>query len=324
MQLSRRYKILTIILSSIIALALLWLLVYLFAYRAPRDFPDTGIVTISTGDGLIDVSHKLKDNHLIRSTILFRIYYLLLKHTTHISVGEYYFDHAQNNFQIAKQVAAGQYNINQLKTTIPEGSTIFDISLILKRRYPLFDTVHFLTLSQGREGYLFPDTYLFGADVRPETVIATMSDNFMKKINDPDVSKALVAFGKTQGDVMKMASILEGEARQTETRRMIAGILWKRISLGIPLQVDAAFRYVNGKTTAQLTTADLKIDSPYNTYLYKGFPPTPISNPGLDSIMAAVTPIQSDYLYFLTGDDGTMHYAKTLDEHVRNKNLYLK
>ncbi len=90
------------------------------------------------------------------------------------------------------------------------------------------------------------------------------------------------------------------------------------------LQVDTAFIYVNGKTTEDLTLADLAIKSPYNTYVNRGLTPTPISNPGLDSIMAAITPIKTPYLYFLTDADGVMHYAATLKEHAANKQKYLK
>ena len=91
----------------------------------------------------------------------------------------------------------------------------------------------------------------------------------------------------------------------------------------MPLQVDASFRYINGKTSAELTHDDLAIDSPYNTYKYAGLPPTPITNPGLDSIDAAINPIETDYFYFLTGHDGVMYYAETFDEHKLNKEKYL-
>ena len=92
----------------------------------------------------------------------------------------------------------------------------------------------------------------------------------------------------------------------------------------MPLQVDATLRYINGKTSAELTKDDLKMKSPYNTYLYTGLPPAPISNPGLESLLAAVIPIDTPYLYFLTGDDGEMYYGKTLAEHVENKSKHIK
>jgi len=120
-----------------------------------------------------------------------------------------------------------------------------------------------------------------------------------------------------------MASILEGEALTTSDRKLVAGVLWRRLEIGMPLQVDATFSYVNGKTTFELTLDDLKIDSPYNTYKYKGLPPTPINNPGLNSINAALYPTKTKYLYFLSGNDGKMHYARTFEEHKRNRQLYL-
>ena len=140
------------------------------------------------------------------------------------------------------------------------------------------------------------------------------------KILEEDIKK----FGKSESDVIKMASILENEARLYESRQIVAGILWKRISLKIALQVDAAFKYINGKTTEDLTLDDLKINSPYNTYNRLGLPPTPISNPGLLAIKAAVNPIKTQYLYFLSDKSGNMHYAITLEEHAENKWKYLK
>lgn len=121
-----------------------------------------------------------------------------------------------------------------------------------------------------------------------------------------------------------MASLLEEEARTTETRKMVSGILWKRLSAGMPLQVDAVFPYIIGKNTFEITLKDLEFDSPYNTYKYKGLPPGPISNPGKDSILAAIYPTKSDYWFYLSDKNGLMHYAITFDEHKINKAKYLK
>ncbi len=96
------------------------------------------------------------------------------------------------------------------------------------------------------------------------------------------------------------------------------------MKLGMPLQVDSTFMYANGKNTYELTLADLQVDSPYNTYRFKGLPPTPIGNPGIEAITDAITPIETKYLYFLSSPDGTIHYAVTFDEHKKNKELYLK
>ena len=105
---------------------------------------------------------------------------------------------------------------------------------------------------------------------------------------------------------------------------MVAGILWHRIALGMPLQVDAVFGYIFDKQTFSPSLADLKVDSPYNTYTHRGLPPGPISNPGLESLLAAATPTKTSYLYYLTGSDGAMHYAKTLAQHKANRVKYLQ
>lgn len=128
----------------------------------------------------------------------------------------------------------------------------------------------------------------------------------------------------TKSDNIIMASIIEGEARTDAERPLVAGILWKRLAKGMPLQVDATFAYTLGKSSDELTIADLRKDSPYNTYTRKGLPPTPIDNPGLPSIKAVLEPQVSDYWYYLHDAHGTIHYARTYEEHLQNKKLYLK
>jgi UPF0755 protein len=149
-----------------------------------------------------------------------------------------------------------------------------------------------------------------------------MNDNFKLKIKSLD--NEIKNFNKPLSDIIKMASIIEEEGKTKESREIISGILWKRISLKMPLQVDSSFKYINGKVTSNLTTEDLKIDSPYNSYIKLGLPPTPISNPGLMAIKATISPKNSPYLYFLTGKDGNMYYSISFDEHVINKQKYLK
>ena len=297
---------------------------YFFEYRAPTNFPPTAMISVTQGKGLNAIARELQDKHVVHSQFWLVNFVIFLKHERQIVSGDYYFNRPMNVYQVAKRLTSGDFQVEQIKTTIPEGVTVFDISDIMLKNYPNFDSSKFILLAKNKEGYLFPDTYKFGSNVQPEKVLQVMTDNFNKKIASSTVQHAITSFGKPLNEVLTMASILEGEARLTRTRQIVAGILWNRIKLGIPLQVDAAFRYVNGKTTTVLTKDDLRIDSPYNTYIHTGLTPTPISNPGLDSIMTAVTPIQTDYIYFLTDKDGNMHYAKTLDEHAINVNKYLK
>jgi len=172
-----------------------------------------------------------------------------------------------------------------------------------------------------KEGYLFPDTYIFPAGATEEDVIKEMEENFAKRILP--LQTQIRDFKRPLKDVLIMASLVEGEVRTTETRRQVSGILWKRLQLGMPLQVDAVFPYIIGKNTFEVTTDDLKIDSPYNTYLYVGLPPGPINNPGLDAITAAITPTPSNFLYYLTDLAGQIHYAATHAEHLINRAKYL-
>jgi len=120
-----------------------------------------------------------------------------------------------------------------------------------------------------------------------------------------------------------MASLVEKEARTLENKKLVAGVLWNRIKLHMPLQVDAVFGYINDRDTYAPSFADLTVDSLYNTYTHQGLPPGPIDNPGLDSIEAALYPATSTYLYYLTDKNGVMHYAKTFEEHKKNKEKYL-
>ena len=137
-------------------------------------------------------------------------------------------------------------------------------------------------------------------------------------------TKNLMALSsKDKSDIVAMASILEKEVKSSEDRRIVSGILWKRIKIGMALQVDATLDYERNKTSAELTAEDLKEDSPYNTYTRTGLPPSPINNPGLDAIKAALEPKASLYLYFLTDSDNNVHYAKDFEEHKRNKEKYL-
>ena len=183
------------------------------------------------------------------------------------------------------------------------------------------DRKAFLAAAQGKEGYLFPDTYFFMPGDSTQIILSIFNNGF--HVHVLKVQKQIDAFKKPLPDVLTMASLLEKEASDTQSRRIIAGILWRRISIGMPLQVDAVFPYIIGKNSFELTRDDLKINNPYNTYTHKGLPPGPIANPGLDSITAAVTPIPSNYLYYLSDLQGNFHFAATYEQFLIYKHKYL-
>ncbi len=308
-----------------IIIAVFFVLFYAFFLNAPKNFPVGSIYDLKYGETLSGVSEKFKDIGVIQSEFWFKSFiYLFSLGDEKVIAGDYLLYKKQNVLTLAWRVSRGKLDIVPVRITIPEGVNSYEIADIITNNFPSFDKKVFLSIieKQKLEGYLFPDTYFFVPDIKEEDIVKIMTDNFNAKINDLrlDIEK----FGKSLSDVIKMASIVEEEARTLESREIVAGILWKRISIGMALQVDSSFKYINGKTTATLTIEDLKIDSPYNSYTKRGLPPTPISNPGLEAIKATIYPIKTGYFYFLTGNDGNMYYATTFDEHVENKFKYLK
>jgi UPF0755 protein len=290
--------------------------------NAPETFPISKVVTITPGDSVVQITRALKEQGVVRSPRLLNHLIILLGGEHRVVSGEYMFDTPLNVLEVARRITDGQFGFIPKRITVPEGLSNKEVAQIFDSHLAYFDTQEFLALAKDKEGRLFPDTYYFMSNSKAEDVIARMESTFNKRI--ASIQADISHFDRSIDDVIIMASILEEEARLTETRRVVAGILWRRIDKGMPLQVDGTFKYINGKGSEDLTLDDLKIDSPYNTYVYKGLPPNAVSNPGLDALKSAVTPIKTQYLYFLTDDDGVMHYAITLEEHVKNKNMYLR
>lgn len=280
------------------------------------------IVRIPLGATVRESARILESSGIISSPIVFKNFVILLNGESGLHAGDYYFKNPESSFFAALRFTRGEGKLDPVKITIPEGFTSREIAKVLEEKLTAFDTESFLQKAQERQGYLFPETYYFSPTALPEDIIGVMETTFSQKIAPfmADIEKS----GRSLKDVIIMASILEREARKFETKQMIAGILWRRLSIGMPLQVDAAFDMVNGTTTFGLTLEDLRTDHPYNTYTNRGLPPGPIANPGMESIQAAVSPTVSSYLYYLTDRKGIMRYARTHDEHVQNKAIYLR
>lgn len=310
--------------KTILYFSLPFLLVLLlwFATRAPGDSPEGKTIKIAKGDTVSEVSETLGEARLIGMETLFKLLVRLRSPRAGVIAGDYFFSGRENLWQVVRRLVHGDFGLQYKKVTIPEGATAYEVGLLIARAVPAFDRKTFNKLAEADEGYLFPDTYFFSPAVTPAEAYATLRGNFETKTRG--LAPLLVRSGHTLGEIVTMASLLEEEAKDFEQRRMISGILWRRIEEKMPLQVDAVFPYIIGKNTFQLTRADLATDSPYNTYKYAGLPPGPISNPGLEAIEAALEPIESDYLFYLSDLDGEMHYAVNFDEHVANKRKYLR
>lgn len=288
----------------------------------PDDFPTQKLIVIPSGATLHEIAILLKGERVIRSETAFAA---LVKYTgaeSRLMAGDYLFPSALPLSAVVQRLVGGEHGIERLRVTIPEGTSATGMGRILKGTLPQLNEVQFVALAKPNEGYLFPDTYFFFSNATSGPIVDILKGNFLKKT---DVLRTeAMASKKNWSDVIIMASIIEEETITPKDRRIVSGILWKRLAKGMHLGVDSPFAYDIGKNSATLTTPDLQIDSPYNTYRYGGLPPTPISNPGLDAIDAALHPETSPYYFFLSGKDGVIHYAKTFEEHKLNKEHYLR
>lgn len=287
---------------------------YAIGFGPPAGYPGETLVRVPDGATVSDVGEMLREKGAIRIPFLFSLAVRAGRGT--IVAGTYALDRKENVFSLAYRFSHGETRIPVAKVTIPEGYTAREAAAILAKNLPGFDADAFLALAKPDEGYLFPDTYFFSAGTPPSAVVDAMRSNFEKRTQP--LEKDIQAFGKPESDVIIIASMLEKEARQPETRRIVAGILWRRLAIGMPLQVDATFGYIFGTSTYSPSAVDMKVDSPYNTYKYKGLPPGPIGNPGAEAIEDAVTPVQTPYLYYVTDKEGNIYYAKTYAEQLAN------
>ncbi len=293
-----------------------------FLLLPPFSFPKGNTISVKTGASLASVSLLLKNENIIRSQNLFEFCAKIVGGTKPILAGQYLFKEPISSCAVAFRIARGISGISAVRITIPEGMSNKDIALLLAPKLSKFDSAFFIESVRSKEGYLFPDTYFFTSGVVAQGVEMIMNDNFNKKIEP--WAGSIEASGHTLRDIIIMASILEKEATTEEDKALVSGVLWKRISKGMPLQVDATFMYLLGKKSSELTLEDLKLKSAYNTYRNRGLPAGPIGNPGIVAIRAAIHPVASPYLYYLSDNNGVIHYAKTFEEHKANKEKYLR
>lgn len=308
---------------SLCIVLVVFLFMQLIFWRSPRPFPAHALVSIERGESLSQISEKFASSGVVRSSFWLKNFVILLGGEKSIIAGDYYFPEPIGVWGVAKTIHKGRFGLISLRTTIPEGLSSYEIGDLLEKELPAFNRDEFVEdVDNGKfEGYLFPDTYFFMPNSKADDVILMMRENFARNIKEYEGD--IVKFEKPLDEVMTMASILEGEGNSLESKRIIADILWRRIRKGMPMQVDAPFKYYNGKNSYTLSKDDLQEDHEYNTYVNKGLPPTPINNPGIDSIRAAITPTPNQYWYFMSDRRGNTYYAVDFEGHKRNREAYL-
>ena len=279
------------------------------------------LIVIEKGWGSGDIAEKLKEEGLIKSKWGFVFYVWFRGFNERLQAGDYLLNPNMNLFKIANIITKGEVTPNWVKVTIPEG---WEIRKIEERLVVLGILNSKDKLPQNKEGYLFPDTYYFYKDSSVEEIVQKMESNFNRKITE-DLQEDIQKQKKTLYQVLIMASLLEKEVRSDEDRAIVSGIFWKRLKNNYPLESCATIAYILGVDKWRYTYEDTRIKSAYNTYLNRGLPPTPINNPGLSAIKAAIYPEQSDYNFFLTDPEtGRTIFSKTLEEHNANKRKYLQ
>ena len=314
---TNRRTILVLIFAGVLLTTL-----YVGAMQPPEDFPLNTLITVSEGTSLSEIAHLLEEQKVVRAAPVLEALVRILGAERGVHAGDYIFRKPESVFAVARAIVQGHFGLEPIRIRIPEGATTSDMSRIFGSQLERFDGERFLEIAGVEEGYLFPDTYYFMPNTTDEQVLATMRQNFDTHLKL--IGETVVDFGRPLKDIVVMASLLEREAQTTEDRRKIAGVLWNRLDRGMLLQVDAAFLYSIGRTTFDLTLDDLgDKDDPYNTYVHKGLPPGAIGSPSLESLRAAVTPVEHDYLYYLADEDHVTHYSKTYEEHLRKKRQYL-
>jgi UPF0755 protein len=289
-------------------------------------------VVIPRGASFGQVVATLRADGVLAHPLAFRILARLRHVDGAIKAGEYRFPPHQSSDQVLQRLVRGEQTA--VWVTVPEGYTAKQIARALAE-HGLGDAATFERLflhgsveiagtrTRSMEGYLFPSTYLIPTDERPAGDARILVDQFRREL-PPDAPSIARGLGRTVAEVVTIASIVEREGKLDADRPLIASVIYNRLRLGMPLEVDASIEYVFAEHHDVITKRDLQIDSPYNTYRHTGLPPTPIANPGKASLDAAFHPARSDFLYYVAKSDGHSVFAKTLAEHNANVNRYLR
>lgn len=284
----------------------------------------TQIFIVQKGDGLNAIAKKLEGENLIRNKIVFIVLVKQLGIEKKIQAGDFRLSKNMGAEQIAQTLTHGTLDI---WVTLIEGLRKEEIAQILAENFKI-PPIAFI--EQSREGYLFPDTYLIPKDASIEAIISIFTNNFNKKYT-PEIQNKIKSLGLTEREGIVVASLVEKEARFPEDKKKVAGILIKRMKDDWMMQIDATIQYALGYQRKEktwwkkdLTVDDIEVDNTYNTYKYKGLPPAPICNPGLESIQAvADAEVNTPYWYYINDKKGVMHFATTLEEHNANIRKYL-
>ncbi|NLW55071.1 MAG: endolytic transglycosylase MltG [Firmicutes bacterium] len=288
-------------------------------------------VEIPMGSSVFQIGRLLEEKGLITNRESFVWYVYLTGKKNSLKAGHYTFGPKISFSHVFAELQKGRPVIYRI--TIPEGYTTKEITRLLKEK-GLINAERFEQLLHDRvflksqlvefspqsgEGFLFPDTYEIAKGSSEEEILAIFLQRFRQVWSQISGGREASTFSPLE--LVTLASIVEGEAKVAEERPVIAGVFMNRLRRGLLLQSCATVQYALGERKQRLLYKDLQVESPYNTYRYKGLPPTPICNPGRASLMAVLEPVQTDYLYFFAKTDGSHIFSRTYREHLKAQSL---
>lgn len=323
-----------ILLVSVLVLLLLSLVIlvggFLFYQRAIQPLNPNATesvkVVIPRGASVLAIGQTLAEKGLIRHPQLFRLVVWQEGLTQSIQAGTFSLSPSQSVQELASTLTSGTEDV---WITIPEGLRREEIAeLLASSELEAFSAEEFLQATQDSEGQLFPDTYLLPRQATTQSIVSLLNNTFESKIED-GLATEIANSPHSLEDALIMASLVQRESSSASEMPAVAGVLWNRIELGMPLGVDATLQYIagydkaTGRWWAPPDVAVKESTSLYNTYQYAGLPPAPIANPGLAAVQAALQPQASDYLYYIHANK-QIYFARTLEEHNQNINRYLR
>ncbi|MBW2123166.1 MAG: endolytic transglycosylase MltG [Deltaproteobacteria bacterium] len=304
---------------------------FVYALVPPRGQAASKIVTLDKGLTFKQIARTLEEKGVIHGVTRFILLGRIVHAEPKIKAGEYCFDLPTSHWKVLKKIIEGR--VKTYKVTIPEGYTISQIGDLLDRKGIVSKKAFLKEASSpellsryhiegpNAEGYLFPDTYTLSKNSDPQVVIRFFLDRF-RQVFTPDMAMRASELGFSEGEIVTIASIIEKETSDPRERPLVSAVIHNRLKKRIRLQSDPTVIYGIPDFNGNLTKRDLERYTPYNTYLIKGLPPGPISNPGIESLKAALFPAQVDYLYFVSRNDGTHQFSSSLKEHNMAVNKY--
>ncbi len=278
-------------------------------------------IAVEQGDTLSSVADKLEEAGVIGSATVFKLESRVQGGETEIKAGEYQFVPGEDSEQILETLSSGD-SISAFTITVPEGLNLEQTARVVEGEGGIpadefasaaartdygYDFLEDPAI-RTTEGFLFPKKYEFERGVDALQVVDRLLQQYLLEKEGLDFAEAQDRFDLTEYELVTVASLVEEESANLEERSLIAGVIYNRIRLGMPLQVDATVQYALGKAKEDLKLDDLEVDSPYNTYRNPGLPPGPISSPSRESIRAALEPAETDYLYYVLEADGEEHF----------------